>query len=53
MISLIQEFSEDCQFLFVGNRKNAELIIPKILLAGNELWKCDLQYYIDRHDFDG
>ena len=49
MVELIHKFSEDCQFLFVGNRENAQILIPKLLLAGNDLWNVDIQYFIDAY----
>ena len=36
-----------CQFVFTGSREQSEELIPKILTFGKNLWKVDLQYYID------
>jgi ERCC4-type nuclease len=50
---LQHEFSDNCQFIFTGNRDNSENIIPKLLFYGKKLWKVDLQYYIDKYGIDG
>lgn len=45
--TLAREYSDVCQFLFSGGRKASEFLIPRLLGFGKELWRCDLQYYID------
>jgi hypothetical protein len=45
---LQHEFAEYCQFIFSGNRKNSELLIPKLLTIGTPLWDVDVQYFIDK-----
>ena len=52
MRMLTHEFKGHCQFIFTGNRTNSELIIPKLLYYGKELWNVDLQYFIDNYDMD-
>jgi len=47
---LTHEFKGHCQFLFTGNRTNSQIIIPKLLYYGQELWNVDLQYFLDNHD---
>tara|TARA_Y100000593_G_scaffold326_1_gene710 strand:- start:721 stop:1671 length:951 start_codon:yes stop_codon:yes gene_type:complete len=49
---LTHEFKGHCQFLFTGNRTNSQLIIPKLLYYGKDLWNVDLQYFIDNNDMD-
>lgn len=45
---LQHEYRDCCQFVFTGSRKNSEYIIPKLLKFGKELWKVDLQYFINK-----
>lgn len=45
---LIRDYSDVCQFLFSGGRRASEYLIPRLLKFGKSLWKCDMQYYIDR-----
>ncbi len=47
MRELQNEFKDCCQFVFSGNRKNSEMLIPKLLVAGKALWKTDIQYFLD------
>ena len=49
---LTHEFKGHCQFIFTGNRTNSQLIIPKLLYYGKDLWNVDLQYFIDNNDMD-
>ena len=39
------EYSDCCQFVFSGSRRNSEEIIPKILGLGKKLWTVDVQYF--------
>lgn len=55
MRTLQHEFSDCCQFVFSGGRKNSKVLIPKILELGEKLWNVDLQYFIDNkfiHELD-
>lgn len=55
MRTLQHEFSDCCQFVFSGGRKNSRTLIPKILKLGDKLWNVDLQYFIDNnfiHELD-
>lgn len=45
---LCQDYKDCCQFVFAGNRNGLKKIIPKILLYGKQLWKVDLQYFINK-----
>ena len=45
---LTHEFKGNCQFVFTENRANSELLIPKLLFHGKELWNVDLQYFFDK-----
>ena len=47
LVKLQHEFPKNCQFIFTENRTQSELIIPKLLALGSELWETDIQYYID------
>ena len=42
------EYSDCCQFVFSGSRRNSEEIIPKILVLGKKLWTVDVQYFWDK-----
>ena len=41
------DFPRRCQFIFSGNRKNSKFLIPRILYYGKQLWRTDLQYFIE------
>jgi len=49
---LTHEFKGHCQFIFTGNRGTSELIIPKLLYYGKELWDVDLQYFFDNYGIE-
>jgi len=53
LVKLQHEFPRNCQFVFTENREQSELIIPKLLALGKELWETDIQYYIDCQDVLG
>ena len=44
---LQHEYRDCCQFVFSGNRKNSEYLIPRILFNGKKIWNVDLQYFIN------
>jgi len=50
MREVLNEFHGDCQFVFSGGRENSALLIPKILACGKDLWKVDVQYFIEEDD---
>lgn len=50
MIQVQHEFPDNCQFVFVKNREQCEKIVPKLLCLGKNLWKTDLQYFIDEEN---
>lgn len=45
---LTHDYAGVCQFIFTGTRKKSEEIIPKLLVLGEKLWGCDVQYYLDK-----
>ena len=45
---LQHEFAGYCQFVFSGDRKRSEALIPKLLAIGPKLWQVDVQYHIDQ-----
>lgn len=45
---LMLAFPENLQICFSGNRKGSQLLIPKILHYGQQLWNVDLDYYLSR-----
>jgi len=48
MRSIEAQFSDCCQFVFSGSRKDSEALIPKILCCGKKLWNVDLQYFWEK-----
>ena len=50
MRKLMRDYAGCCQFLFTGNRTNSQILIPKLLYFGKELWDCDIQYYLDKDE---
>lgn len=47
MRDIMYDFPRRCQFIFSGNRKNSKFLIPRILYYGKQLWRTDLQYFIE------
>jgi len=45
---LSHDFARSCQFVFSGNRRNSEKVIPRLLALGKPLWNVDIQYYLDK-----
>jgi hypothetical protein len=50
MREIIRQYGDHCQFVFSGSRKNSEILIPKILVCGKDLWETDIQLNIERDD---
>jgi hypothetical protein len=42
------KYSDCCQFVFSGSRRDSEELIPKILVLGTKLWDVDVQYFWDK-----
>jgi len=53
MRTLQFEFSDCCQFVMTSNRDNSAKLIPRLLKHGRNLWKTDLQYYINEGLLNG
>ena len=53
MVKIQHEFNKNCQFVFTNGREESQLIIPKLLSLGSELWKTDIQHYIDNENVLG
>jgi len=53
MRTLQLEFSDCCQFVMTSNRENSTKLIPRLLKHGRNLWKTDLQYYINEGLLNG
>jgi len=49
---LTHEFKGHCQFIFTGNRRKSEFLIPQLLYHGQKLWGVDLQYFIDNKSLE-
>jgi len=43
-----QEYKDVCQFVFTYNRAGLKKLIPKLLFYGKDLWRVDLQYFINK-----
>lgn len=44
---LMVDYPHNLQVIFAHNRSGAKKLIPKILYHGQDLWRVDLQYFID------
>lgn len=44
---LMVDYPENLQIIFAHSRTGAKKLIPKILYHGQDLWRVDLQYFID------
>jgi hypothetical protein len=53
MVKLQHEFPRRCQFIFTRCRAQSEMLIPKLLALGEELWETDIQYYIEKENVLG
>ena len=49
MRKLLRDYAGHCQFLFTGNRRNSEKIIPRLLFFGKDLWEADVQYHLEKN----
>ena len=47
MREIQSEYRDCCQFVFSGNRSNSQMLIPKLLVNGKNLWNTDIQYFLD------
>ena len=52
MRSLLADFPDVCQFVFVYGRGAAAEIAPYLLHLGPKLRKADIQYYVENNDLD-
>lgn len=43
-----QEYKDCCQFVFAENRSGLKKLIPKILFYGKDMWKVDVQYFLNK-----
>jgi len=48
MRDISYEFPRRCQFVFAEDRKFSQFLIPRILYFGQDVWRTDLQYFIDK-----
>lgn len=51
MRDLHQEFRKNIQFIFTGNRRNSERLIPYLLIYGKYIWDLDIQYFLQKRGF--
>lgn len=49
MRKIQKQYSDCCQFVFSGSREKSELLIPKILVMGKQLWKTDINYFWSKY----
>jgi hypothetical protein len=49
MRDMQKKYKDCCQFVFAGSRELSELLIPKILVFGKQLWGADLHYFWNKH----
>jgi hypothetical protein len=47
----ILEYPKNIQFIFCKNRNQAEEITKRIIYYGDELWSCDVQYFLDLKNY--
>lgn len=46
---LQKEYNDCCQFVFSGSRDMSELLIPKLLVMGKQLWGTDVNYFWSKY----
>ena len=51
MRELMHKYPRRVQFIFAGDRKKSQQIIPKLLWNGRKLWNVDVQYFLDNKTF--
>jgi hypothetical protein len=44
---LQRKYYNNIQFVFSGSRKWSEYIVPRLLRAGEDAWKTDIQFFLD------
>lgn len=49
MREIQNQYRDCCQFVFAGSRELSELLIPKILVFGKQLWNTDLHYFWSKY----
>lgn len=49
MREIQKQYKDCCQFVFAGSRELSELLIPKLLVFGKQLWNTDLQYFWSKY----
>lgn len=49
MRKIQKQYRDCCQFVFSGSREMSELLIPKILVMGKQLWNTDMQYFWSKY----
>ena len=47
---ICHDYPRACQFIFAGNRENAEYLIPRLLVSGKNIWQTDMQYFWDTRE---
>ena len=47
---ICHDYPRACQFIFTGNRENAEYLIPRLLVVGKNVWQTDMQYFWDARE---
>ena len=49
MREIQKQYKDCCQFVFAGSREMSELLIPKILVFGKQLWNTDVHYFWSKY----
>lgn len=49
MRELQHKYKDCCQFVFAGSREKSQLLIPKLLVYGKQLWNTDVHYFWSKH----
>lgn len=47
----ILEYPKNIQFIFCKNRNQAQEITKRIIYYGDDLWNCDVQYFLDLKNY--
>ena len=47
----ILEYPNNIQFIFCKNRNQAQEITKRIIYYGDELWECDVQFFLDLKNY--
>ena len=49
MREIQKQYKDCCQFVFAGSRELSQLLIPKLLVFGKQLWHTDVHYFWSKY----